>query len=324
MSRATFVIATYQDTETLKDTLKSLQSTVNSSTLDFIVVDDGNTVKEQELKEFNVRLLSNPQRMGVGYSLDRGVRESQTEIVFVLGNDIRFQGRWLPRFLQVTKDNPKSIIATTTAGLNQNQLKMENSKSRYHAAHTLFEVTEKNNKRVLPFRRYLEGKWNKQFETPGVHQVGCLMGAFYSLHKSFYEQVSPWYMHRTWGSLEPAISIAYYLHGGNCLVDTESVTGHIFKSASSNKPVRDLIFNKLMIAYCMLPIGMEKIVYDWVLTLNSGQQALNIAKNHQKEFDQYRQLKNSLNEKDLINRLKPTGLFDDYGQNNLNYTMLKT
>src|SRR5690606_22636105 len=99
-----------------------------------------------------------------------------------------------------------------------------------------------------------------------------------------------------WGTLEPLISLRSYINGGRCLLDLKTVTGHLFKSASSSKPIKDLIYNKLLVAYTLLPDDMEKEVFDWAKTLKYSDGAFKLFEQNKILLDGLRQVKNKLND----------------------------
>ena len=314
MKKATFVIAVYDDDITLKETVDNLMTTVSPNDVDIIVVDDANTLDPAVLfGHDNIILYCNEQRRGVGYSLDYGIQKANTEIVFPMGCDIRFDGNWFDRFYSVVRDNPKSIVSTITAGLNEKRRYIQGNENHYHAAHTLFHVTTKNNNRVLPFREYLEAKWNEKKNLPesDLIQIGCVLGAFYGVNKTWWNHIGGFKGHRTWGTLEPLISLRSYINGGNCLLDRKTITGHIFKGASSHKPIKDLIYNKLLVAYTLLPVDMEKIAYTWADGLKGGKEAIALTQKNKTLFDEFRKVKNSLDDSELRRRIEPTGILNE-------------
>ena len=308
--KATFCIAVYNDTQTLKETLANIYETVYDSEIDIIVVDDAGNIDNRELADFpEVKLLLNKERRGVGYSLHKAIKEAQTEVVFPMGCDIRFSGDWMPRFLQVVKDNPKSLVSTVCAGLNNERRYLKGGENHYYAARILFKVTEANNRRVLPFRAYLEAKWGNRL-TGDVEEVGCALGAFYGTMKDWYMKVSTQYLHQTWGTLEPWLSMSYYLHGGNCLIDLKTITGHIFMQASSQKPIKDLIYNKLVAAYLYLPSDMEAEVFQWARTLTAHEGAFKSFEQRKSEMQEARAFKESFTDEQIKALLKPTGILN--------------
>ena len=309
MDKVTFCIAVYKDTTLLIDTLASLQSTMQGYDYDVVVIDDANTIKDELVNFPNIKLFGNQKRRGVGYSLDLAVNLAETELVFFMGCDIRFSGDWFPRFYQTVKEHPTSLVSTVTAGLNLKRLQITGKENHMYGSYILFRITKENNTRVLPFREYLECKWNPKLDGDVV-EIGAILGAFYGAHKSWYQKIGGFSHHRTWGTLEPLISLRSYMHGGNCVVDTKTITGHIFKSASSEKPIQDLIYNKLLVAYTLLPTDMEKQVFDWVKGLKYSTNSFKFLQMEQPELDKLRALKLELGDEELKRRYKPTGLFD--------------
>ena len=282
--KTTFCIAAYDDAVTLHETVVNILDTVKGDDIDIIIVDDSNNLDESLFKSFsNVSIFHNKTRGGVGYSLDFAVKHAKTDIVFIMGCDIRFSGDWFDRFYTVVKAHPTSIVNSVCAGLAPDRRYITGKENHYYAAHVLFHVTEKNNRKpALPFREYLEGKWNnwpKQRRLDcNIEQVGCLMGAFYGCHRDWFLKIRGFEGHKTWGTLEPLLSLRSYVAGGDCIIDGKTITGHIFKKASSNKPVKDLIYNKLLVASTLLPKDMEKTVYEWAKKQQRGREAIEMIK----------------------------------------------
>jgi|GEM_PF-6711791 len=320
-AKSAFIIATFQNVESAKETIVNLSQTVSEENYDVILVDDSGNMPEEPFKEFkNLKIFHNPKRMGVGYSLDFGVKQSQTDTCFILGDDIRFSGNWYDRFFAVAKSHPQSIISTVCAGLNPDRKVLTGKENHYYASHVLFHVTTTNNRKApLPFREYIEAKWNGKLQGDIV-PVGCPLGAFYSISRDFWIKTRGFEGHKIWGTLEPLTVLRYYIAGGNCLIDCKTVTGHIFKTASSHKPVQDLIYNKLLIASTLLPRDMEKEVYDWARKLNSGPMAIRMIEKdsalvsllagYGRESVKKFGSSNEWDEEQLRTLIRPTGVLD--------------
>jgi len=276
-----------------------------------VVTDDSGKLDASELKEFpEVRLLNNRERSGVGFSLDRAVDEAKTDVVFPMGCDIRFSGDWFGRFYDVVKSHPKSLVCTVTAGLNTERRYLKGGENHYFGSHILFKVTEKNNRKPpLPFREYLECKWNGKI-TGNVEPIGAVLGAFYGVNKDWYQKIGGFSNHKTWGSLEVLFSLRSYIHGGDCRIDTNTVTGHIFKSASSQKPISHLVYNKLLVAYALLPTDMEKEVFNWAEKSAYARNAFAIFDKVKPLLEKERQIKISLGDEELRKLIEPTGILN--------------
>lgn len=310
--KATFCIAVYNDTDTLRETIANIYETVDSELIDIVVTDDSGKLERKELEMFpEVRLINNKERRGVGYSLDRAVDEARTDVVFPMGCDIRFSGDWFERFYDVVKNHPKSLVCTVTAGLNVDRRFLKGGENHYYGSHILFNVNEANNrKKPLPFREYLECKWNGKIEG-NVEPIGAVLGAFYGVNRDWYMKIGGFSNHKTWGSLEVLFSLRSYIHGGDCRIDTKTITGHIFKSASSEKPISHLVYNKLLIAYALLPTDMEKEVFNWA---EKSPYWKNASAHLEKELpflQKERQMKISLGDAELKRLIEPTGVLDE-------------
>jgi len=311
----TFCIAVYDDLQMLKDTLKSLLESVDINKILINIVDDSSTIDDNEFSHIpEVTLFHNKKRIGVGASLDKAVAMATTDIVFPMGCDIRFTRKgWMKKFIQVINDNPVSLVSTVTAGLNLKRLQIVGKENHYHASHILFHVsTKNNNKPALPFREYIESKWNKKFDQKnGTIQIGCILGAFYGCKRDWYQSISGFSHHREWGSLEPLISLRSYIAGGNCILDLDTITGHVFKSASSTKQVRNLVYNKLLIASTLLPKKMEDEVFEWAKKISDGKLAIKMWESDAEIIKELQKKgRDSLSEKELLKRIEPTGILD--------------
>ena len=312
--KVTFVIATFNNVESAKETLVNLAETMRQEDYDVILVDDSNNLDETQFTEFkNLKIYHNPQRRGVGFSLDYGIKQAQTDIVFFLGDDIRFSGDWFDRFYAVVRSHPTSLVSTVTAGLNNDRKHITGKENHYYGAHILFHVTTKNNsKEQIPCRQYIEAKWQTK-KSDDIYQLPCILGAFYGCHRDWFIKIRGFEGHRQWGTLEPLCSLRSYISGGDCIIDCRTVTGHLFKSGTSNteKPVRDIYYNKLLVASTLLPKDMEKTIYDWAATSQRGRQAIELAKSESVLFNQLADLgRNSLDDAELRRRIALTGILD--------------
>jgi glycosyltransferase involved in cell wall biosynthesis len=320
--KISFCIANYNNPEILKETLTNLiECTPNTDEYDILIVDDSNNLKESEFVDFpNTKIYHNEQRKGVGYSLDRAVKLATTESVFFMGDDVRFVPNWFDRFYSVILSHPQSLVSGVCLGLNMDRRVIMGKENRYYGAKILFHVTPlNNNKAALPYREYLEAKWQTR-KSDDIYQLPCILGAAYGAKRDWFIKIRGFEGHRCWGDLEPLVSLRSYICGGDCILDPKTTFGHIFKTASSNKPVQDLIYNKILIAKTLLPTDMEKVVIDWVKTLNSGPMALRMIERDSalisllagygresvKKFGK----SNEWDEEQLRTLIKPTGILD--------------
>lgn len=315
--KITFCIATYQSAETCIETIENLIECTSGVDFDILLMNDGGDLPEEPFKKFpNITIFHNPKNMGVGFSLNFLVNQAKTDLVVVMGDDIRFMPGWFDRIYAVAKSHPTSIVSTVTVGLNNERRYITGKgENHYYAAHILFHVTIKNNKKEqIPSRAYIEAKWSAK-PVGEIVQVGCALGAIYFCHRDWFIKIRGFYGHKSWGSLEPVLSLRSYIAGGDCILDTQTKTGHLFKSGPSGtqKSVAHIIYNKLLIASTLLPKEMEDIIYKWAATSQRGRQAIELAKTEKVMFDLLRKLgRDSLPEEELKRRIALTGILNDW------------
>jgi hypothetical protein len=128
---------------------------------------------------------------------------------------------------------------------------LENVKSklltkRYGADILLYHGSHNSNK-PENFKNIIEAKWRKK-EDKKDYKIPCVLGAVYAVKKKWYNHINGFKGHRYWGTLEPYISIKSYLAGGDCRINTDIETGHIFRERTTNfLGSEDLIYNKLLV-----------------------------------------------------------------------------
>jgi len=99
------------------------------------------------------------------------------------------------------------------------------------------------------FRNIIEAKWLPVTTDMATHEIPCILGASYGVNKSWYQYIDGFCGHKSWGTLEPYISLKSWLFGGNCLTAPLIETGHIFKQEGThNPPLHHLIYNKMFVA----------------------------------------------------------------------------
>ena len=289
----TIIIPAYNEELRLPDTIADIYRTQRREEFSIIVVQDGSTdwtQKDWRVRYPEITMLWNKEQRGVGYSFDRGVSIAQTELLILQGADIRFdRAGFIDSFLERVKENKQSLICTRVAQCNLDKPSFYLNEQRqpmyrdhklgvYQGASILFDHASSK----LEFRRKLEAKWHPPRDadgnkhTEGVHEIGCILGAFYGVNKSWYEHIGGFRAHRQWGTLEPLISLRSYLLGGNCLIDLDTTTGHMFMSEGSFKLLHNLVYNKLITADLM-PRKLRDDVFSWCESLRElGSLALSL------------------------------------------------
>jgi hypothetical protein len=120
--------------------------------------------------------------------------------------------------------------------------------TRYYGADLLFTVgvddlppKSKLRERRGGYTDLFKGKWRNK-ESDEQYELPCLMGAFYFTTKAYYQRIHGWdtevgnrYMgFRSWGHLEPYISLKSWLYGGGCYLEPSIEATHIFTRLDRN------------------------------------------------------------------------------------------
>ena len=243
--QVSIVIPYINDVETLRGTIKSLYETIDVSSFEVIIVQDGGNERYDGPTEKNMQHVEHPFNLGVGAAFDTGVRLARSHNIFLMGADIRFQDNgWASRMLKVLSKNQKSLICTVCKSFGKS--------TSYYGADVIFKVKNENlgpkhpKKNDMNYKAAMEGKWRKRTGR-GVYEIPCLMGAFYGVSKSWYEFVRGFELHYKWGVLEPYISLKSWRVGGNVLIDTDNVTEHVWRAPSRSADYNALAYNQYMV-----------------------------------------------------------------------------
>lgn len=237
------------------DTIQSIRETIDV-THETIIIDDGSRNPLRDID--GVTVVRQKENLGVGQAFDKGVKEADSDNLFLMGSDIRFiKNGWASKMLMEVDKYPKAFTCSTCVGLNQESpegmdLEKRVNRSRRNGARILiFHDHKTHPKKPANFRNILEAQWLSVYkgESMDSFEVPCILGAFYGVKKSWYEYCDGWWGHRSWGTLEPTISLKSWLFGGSCRTAPSVRTGHIFKrSGTHGTPAHHLTYNKLLAA----------------------------------------------------------------------------
>ncbi|RPI94424.1 MAG: glycosyltransferase family 2 protein [Chloroflexi bacterium] len=107
------IVPAYNEEALIASTLDGLQAYLSSrpEQYEIIVVDDGSQDKTVELieqwqgcNEVDLRLLVNPQNMGKGFSIRRGVLESRGQFIIFIDADLPYRLEAIDKFLQALRN----------------------------------------------------------------------------------------------------------------------------------------------------------------------------------------------------------------------------
>lgn len=215
----------------LRETVKNAVRTAGLGVpLEVIVIDAG--VPEGLLPERDVRVIRAP---GAGTSATRhlGMMHASHEICVTIDAHVMLHADWGVKIVDCFTRRKGYRRAVTCGSVGSIKFDREKRKilswgddgkfytgARLHWADGSAE------------RRYLIGKWDGPHE--GGTEIGCVMGAFYALTRSWYiEMGRPWACNASWGCDEETISLASYCSGGSVrLLPNDIRASHAFNMAA--------------------------------------------------------------------------------------------
>lgn len=255
--KLSIIIPYLNDLVALRKIMPALLQGVPPGEAEIIIIDNGS---EQELVELDdrVRVVRNQINIGVGGAFNQGVVLSKADRLVLMGCDVIPQEGWYDRVMETLDGGPGTIFNCASSGFYDDKEPFHQSRNIRKGADLLYTVSkddlpEKSPLRDDPaFSKILQAKWRYSYSKKELHNVECLLGAFYWMHKSDYELIRGWNGHKMWGSLEPFLSIKARAHGIKLIVDTKLEGAHYY-GRSIGRPFRmDLqYYNMLFMAETM-------------------------------------------------------------------------
>lgn len=255
----TSIIITYHNEglEFLWECISQIQETIDIPEYEIIVVDD---YSDKVLPPITgIKIVRSEVNKGVGQAFDMGVANAVGENIILTACDMRFvKNNWASKLITAIDNNPKSLICTACVGLNPKKEHGMDFEFRrkvlrvYGAGLLIYHDKKTNPKKDESFRGIIEAKWQSQ-KGKEIYEIPCILGACYGVKKSWYEYIDGFWGHKQWGTLEPYISLKSYMFGGNCMVDPNIETAHIFKEVGSVESQKhgitqdNIMYNKLLV-----------------------------------------------------------------------------
>jgi glycosyltransferase involved in cell wall biosynthesis len=250
------------------------------SLMEIIVVNDGSVWGSGKFRPIDgidhpsVRVLNFPRSMGVGASFDRGVENSTSDIIVLMGCDVFPHEGWYSKVIEAVTNNPNTLGCAVCVGDKPTKDKDGNEVyTKYYGADLLFTMGEddlplksKLRERRGGYTNLFKGKW-KSKESDVPYEIPCLMGAMYFTSRAYYNQIHGWDTergnkfcgHKTWGHTEPYISLKSWFHGGGCTLYPDISVTHGFnrvdghhRHAKGGRGADDMWWNKLFMLETMI------------------------------------------------------------------------
>jgi len=255
----------------IMEAITSLKETIDIDSYEIIVIDDCSSTP-LSLDEENVTVVRQQTHLGVGRVFMLGAKHAQSENLWIQGGDIRYgHNNWASQMIEAVDKNPKSVICTLCVGMNKEtpdgmNFEVRRKKSRRNASTILFYHDHKSHSKMpVNYRDILQCQWLPINTTTGLVEVPSVLGAAYIVKKAFFDYIDPWSLHRSWGGLEPQLSLSAWLKGGSYLCNHDVETGHIFKRGGTHgTPLSHVRFNKIVAAHTLFPEDLAETMINYM------------------------------------------------------------
>ena len=113
------IIPAYNEEDAISETIKEIKKVLKENNLlegsEIIVVNDGSTDKTKEkIIEEDVILINNPQNMGYGYSLKKGILNAKNETIVITDGDSTYPFSEIPKMLKEKEKGFDLIVGART------------------------------------------------------------------------------------------------------------------------------------------------------------------------------------------------------------------
>ena len=237
-------------------TVQSIYDTADSNLFEIIAINE-NPKDAYDFSRFpDVKYVKNEKRLGVDGSRQLGSELATTDKIFIIDAHTLFYPKtnWLNKVIDCINRESTTAWCFTCVGLWPGKESINEPQGKYYGA-DLKLYTE--NEKDRPCRSVVEPVWGGKKE--GVEaDVQVILGANYGFSMDWFRKIHGLRGLKDWGSSEPFLSIKSWLSGGNCKINTEVETAHLFRpSAPYSTVVSSLVFNKLFLLKTIFPKELE-------------------------------------------------------------------
>lgn len=268
------IIPSHNDNYTINTTVQSLLNH-NKNIHEVLIIDDFSDTPVQDIiQDFDrrIRVLRTERNGGVGQAFDLGASSADGDVLYLMGSDIRFDGNdAIEEMCRYADQERNQLVSCGCVGVTDNvefERSIANSGVRMGASikWKIFN-TDLSAKHILrkdhSYRDILQAKWLREKQSD-IADIPCILGATYAVNRGWYLHLKGFQEHRTWGGLEPMISIKSHLAGGGCKIMPDIYTGHMFGRSVSQRSTWDMYFNKVYMAYMFFDEDVRDSLLDHV------------------------------------------------------------
>lgn len=271
----------------LKNTIKSLISTLKDED-EIIIIDDFSNIPIYFNNKSNrISVYRNPFRMGVANSRHVGAVYAKNKWLLLTDGHMLFSSDWRDNFIEYQKTaTEKTIYNGTCLGLwasdkiDWDNINLDKLPHYYGARLSLYE--EKEN-------QILEGKWVSEKKDQDNYEISCLMGAIYFIQKKFFFNIRGLSDLKQWGSDEPCLSLKTLLSGGEIRQLRNVKAAHLFRrTAPYITGNQYLVYNKIRMAKTLLPDEIGENLINKLNKSNDFDIAMNLINQENKFIQEYK------------------------------------
>jgi glycosyltransferase involved in cell wall biosynthesis len=299
-----------ENIDNLNGVISNLADGAKKNELEIIIVNDGSVnddgsfkpirLEELPISDYNIKVINNKQRHGVGYSFDRGAEIASGDTIVLMGADVYPKRRkWRKSLENAVKSD--ELGCGCSAGL-QMGLKRYGAKILWTMTHD--DLPKNSPLRNDPnYSEIIGCKWqDKKSDEP--YEIDAVYGAFYWLTKELYQRMHGFdtvdgerYRGAIyWGHLEAHLSLKARVYGLKCMMYPDIETEHEFSRVDKNNfdKVRSIredyhYWNRLWIAHTLLDAPLRDKCLNHLKFCKNLSEAKVMAKYHWREIQEVRE-----------------------------------
>jgi glycosyltransferase involved in cell wall biosynthesis len=265
-NRLSIIIPFLNEGEEVENTVKSIRQYCDR--VDIILINDASSDSydyESVAKKYGAIYIVNKERLGVAASRDKGINISPYPYFLLLDAHMRFyDSLWADKIIHILENNERTILCCQTKILGiEEGIVVERNLSTVYAAY--IDFCSPNN--------ILGASWTSVKYPHSSNQelipVACILGAGYACTKKYWQYLNGLNGLMFYGSDETYISLKAWLEGGKCLLLTNVIIGHVYRTQFPYH-VENLYtcYNRMLIAELLLPRLYAKRVFSLTKTFH--------------------------------------------------------
>lgn len=240
--KLSIVIACLNDAE-IFETVRSIRETAGDKP-EICVCDDCGILPLQFEAKYNVKVIYNTMRCGVGPSRTIAALNATGEYLLIVDAHMRFTEGWYDAAIRRIEGRPMTLHCATCLGLDAQNMDVNTPKGVYRGATMNVLGPDRNSPGKT---QVLEPVWGPQ--VPDDTEIPAVMGACYFIKRDYFLKLNPLAHLRFWGGDELQLSLKVWLSGGDIRYVEPVRVGHKFWTGFDrqrfNTPPGVVTYNKV-------------------------------------------------------------------------------